>query len=286
MKQDSVYNHFRDSIFCLIGKMLDEKILKALKIFVYSSLIICLIIVFLNIYYSTMYFSLSGYMILSFNQNETYFKKIGNGAAFCNVLLTIFIKVFTYYYNYFTELKLLYIKSILEHFILLCCTIYFINKKLIPLYKQMKYEQRIHSELVECIKFKFQRMLFLDILMTIYCLFFIISAPIEHKFIFSYIDNLKVNLSLQLFYEAVFFIFFFFIFFPTKLPRHYYDKINFNYENTANLLVNISKKRNFSILTSNILKKLTNHPIVFVNPFISSKNKFSSNEIFLGIVQK
>ena len=198
MKQDSVYNHFRDSIFCLIGKMLDEKILKALRIFVYSSLIICLIIFFLNnimtkiiraenrlrirflinifcfflisliflngldvislkfnnfffnfgyllcysaikgIYYSAMYFSLSGYMIFSFNQNETYFKKIGNGAAFCNVLLTIFIKVFTYYYNYFTELKLLYIKSILEHFILLCYTIYFINKKLIPLYKQMK----------------------------------------------------------------------------------------------------------------------------------------------------
>ena len=48
MKQDSVYNHFRDSIFCLIGKMLDEKILKALRIFVYSSLIICLIIFFLN----------------------------------------------------------------------------------------------------------------------------------------------------------------------------------------------------------------------------------------------
>jgi hypothetical protein len=120
----------------------------------------------------------------------------------------------------------------------------------------MKYEQRIHSELVECIKFKFKRMLFLDVLMVIYNLFFILSTPIEHKYIFSYVDNLKIHLTIQLFYEAVFFIFFFLIFFPIKLPRYYYDKVIFNYEIAVNfLLVNISQKRNISILTSKILKK-------------------------------
>ena len=71
-----------------------------------------------------------------------------------------------------------------------------------------------------------------------------------------------------------------------KLPRYYFDKVIINYEITANLLVNISQKRNISILNSSILKKITNHPIVFVNPFISSKNQFSSKEIHIGMIQK
>ena len=71
-----------------------------------------------------------------------------------------------------------------------------------------------------------------------------------------------------------------------KLPRYYFDKVIINYEITANLLANISQKRNISILNSNILKNIINHPIVFVNPFISSKNQFSNKEIHIGIVQK
>ena len=346
MGNNIVSYHFRDSTFCIIGKMLDEAILRVLQIFLYSSLIICLIIFFLNIimtkiirienrlpihsyinffcfflasliflnglvvislvannflfnfgylcsysiikgfYYSAMFFCLRGDIILSFNENVRHCKKISYGNTFLSFFLTIFIKYFTYNYNFITELKLLYIKSILEHFILLCCTIYFIKGKLIPLHNQMKYEQRIHSELVECIKFKFKRMLFLDVLMVIYSLFFILSTPIEHKYIFSYVDNITIHLTLQLFYEAVFFIFFFIIFFPIKLPRYYYDKVIFNYENTVNLLVNISKNKNISILTSNILKKKNNLPIVFVNPFVSSENIFSSNEIYIGFSQK
>ena len=149
----------------------------------------------------------------------------------------------------------------------------------------MKYEQRIHSELVQCLKFKFQRMLWLNIFMLIYNLFFIISTSIEHDYIYSYIDNIKIHLSLQLFYEAVFFIFLYIIFFPIKLPRYYYDKVIFNYKNIVNLRVNISQKRNISILTSKILKKATNEPIVFYNPYISTSNKFLSNEAHIGIIQ-
>ena len=174
--------------------------------------------VFKGFYYSTMYFCLKGDMILSFNENSRYCNKIRKGAAFCSVFLTIFIKVFTYLYNFITELKLLYIKSIFEHFILLCCTIYFINGKLIPLYNQMKYEQRIHSELVECIKFKYKRILFLDILMIIYNLFFILSTPIEHKYIFSYINNNNIHFIMQLFYEAVF-LFFSSLFFSYEIAK-------------------------------------------------------------------
>ena len=45
---NSVSYHFGESLFCLIGKMLDEAILRVLRIFTYSSLIICVIIFFLN----------------------------------------------------------------------------------------------------------------------------------------------------------------------------------------------------------------------------------------------
>ena len=342
--------YFRDSIFCLIGKKLDETLLQKLRKFIYSSIIICLIVFSLNkimtkiisednrlsihilinnvsiflvclifsnglgfifdsllfnnyslnlvnlifysiikgFYYSSMCFSLSGDMILSFNKNEKIFKKIKKGAIFCSIFLTILIKVFTYFNNLITELNLLYIKSILEHSVLLCCTIYFINKKFLPLYSQVKYEQTIDSELVQCLKFKFQRMLWLNVFMLIYNLFFIVSTSIEHDYIYSYIDNIKIHLSLQLFYESVFFIFFFIIFLPIKLPRYYYDKVIFNYEiyeNSGNLRVNISKKRSISILTSKILKKITDNPIVFYNPYISLKNQFSSNGLYLGFAQ-
>jgi len=163
-------------------------------------------------YYSSMYFSLSGNMILYFNQNEIKFKKIRKTAIFCSIFLTIFIKVFTFFSNYFTELNLLYTKRILEHSFLLCCTIYFINKKLLPLYNQVKYEERMDSELVECIKFKYQKMRSFTIFMLIYNIFFISSTPIEHNYIFSYIDNIKYIFQYK-FYMKLFFLFFSLLFF-------------------------------------------------------------------------
>ena len=83
--------------------------------------------------------------------------------------------------------------------------------------------------------------------------------------------------------KLFFFIFFYIIFSPIKLPRYYYNKVILN---TDNLIVNISHKRNISDLNSKILKKIINYPIIFVNPFISSKNQFSSNEMNIGIIQK
>jgi len=58
-------------------------------------------------------------------------------------------------------------------------------------------------------------MLYLDILMIIYNAFFILSTPIEYKYIFSYIDNVKINISIHLFYEDVF-IFSFSLFLSLK----------------------------------------------------------------------
>ena len=49
LKQFLFQIDFRESQYCLIGELPDETILRVLRIFVYSSIIICLIIFFLNI---------------------------------------------------------------------------------------------------------------------------------------------------------------------------------------------------------------------------------------------
>ena len=48
--------------------------------------------------------------------------------------------------------------------------------------------------------------------------------------------------------------------------------------------MNISKRSNISILTSNILEKNINYPIAFYDPYISDKNQFSINGMNIGIV--
>ena len=88
-----------------------------------------------------MYFCLRGDMILSFNENDNarFFNKKRVKIASVSFYLVVFFKLFTYYCSFVTELKLLYIKNILEHLVLLYFTIYSIKEKLIPLYNQMKY---------------------------------------------------------------------------------------------------------------------------------------------------
>jgi len=68
------------------------------------------------------------------------------------------------------------------------------------------------------------------------------------------------------------------------LPKYYFDEIIFDYDNPVILRMNISKRSNISILTSNILEKNINYPIAFYDPYISDKNQFSINGMNIGIV--
>ena len=150
----------------------------------------------------------------------------------------------------------------------------------------MKYEQRIRSDFVKCIKFKFKRLFFTAFLMFIYILFLINSPFLEHKIFYKYIDNFHIHLIFQFFYENVLLIFVVILFYPKKLPRRFFEDIVFNYKIKVFLLANISEKEknrkknnklNISNLTFQKLKKLSkkdNYPLVLIHLLFQIKRVY------------
>jgi hypothetical protein len=218
------------------------------------------------------------------------FKKISKRIIFYDLIFSVIILISVYFITFSTKLNLFYLKNLTEHIPLLIFTIYCIYKKLIPLSKQMIYEQQIRSNLVKCIRFKFKRLFFSNLIMAIYTIVFLSSPIWEYKFIFNYIDNFNIYLVFQLFYETIFVLCFCIIYSPRKLPEYFFDEIVFNYKGKVFLLADISEenKLNISNLNSAKLKKISkkeNYPLLLLNPFSSSKNNIF-NEVHIGSVQK
>ena len=252
-----------------------------------------------SLLYATIILILQGWATISFSGNYVLkYKKLNKGIFLYDAIFTILNIISIYFIHFTNRLNLFYIKNLSEHFTLLCFIIFYIFKILIPLAKQMKYEQSIRSDLVKSIKFKFKMLLSTTKIMAVYTLFFMISPLIEYKYTYHYIDNFEVHLIFQLFYETIFFTLLTIVFYPKKLPRNYFDEIVFNYKSLVFLLANIGgkendikindKKLNISNLNYNLLKKISkkvNYPIVLMNPFTSPKNNSLFNEIHIGIVQ-
>jgi len=251
------------------------------------------------IFYTTIILILEGWATISFFGYREKFKKLRKKIFLYDLIFTFFILILNYVNEFTNKLKLFYIKDLSENCILLCFIIFYIFKIMIPLAKQMKYEQSIRSDLVKTIKFKCKLLLFTIIIMVVYAIFFIISPLIEYKYTYTYIDNFTIHLILQLFYETIFFILLIIVFYPKKLPRNYFDDIVFNYKSLVFLLANIEgkendnkindKKLNISNLNYKLLKKFSkkvNYPVVLMNPFTSPKNNSLFNEIHIGTVQR
>ena len=252
-----------------------------------------------SIFYSTIILVLQGLSTIFYFGYGQKFKKISKKIFLYDLTFTLLNLYSLYFIHFTTKLNLFYIKDLSENCILLCFIIFYIFKIMIPLAKQMKYEQSIRSDLVKTIKFKCKLLLFTIIIMTVYAIFFIISPLIEYKYTYIYIDNFTIHFILQLFYETIFFILLIIVFYPKKLPRNYFDEIVFNYKSLVYLLANIGgkendnkindQKLNISNLNYKLLKKLSkkvNYPVVLVNPFTTPKNNSLFNEIHIGTVQR
>ena len=248
-----------------------------------------------SIFYTTIILILMGWSIITFFDGREKFKIINKKIFYYDFIFTIIILLSIYFIYFTTKLNLLYIKNLPLHLFLLFFTIYSIFKKIIPLAKQLIYEQRIRSDLVSCIRFKFIRLSLTSVVMIAYSIFFLNTPFLDKKYIYYYVDNTGIHIIFQLFYENIFIIFFAIIFYPTELPRDYFDEIVFNYKTMVYLLVNISekendeknKKLNISKLTFGRLKKISkkkNYPIILINPFISSKDNSLFNEMHIGSV--
>ena len=130
----------------------------------------------------------------------------------------------------------------------------------------------------------------------------------DYNFLVFYANNYNIHFIFQLFFETIFIIFFLVSFFPKKLPEQYYDDVVFKYKHQVFLIANIYEEENYikrindsidmnysgklkiSNLTFDSLRTISKkkkYPILFINPFVSTKNnKKFFNEIHLGIVGK
>ena len=253
-----------------------------------------------SVFYAVMVFILLGWTTIIFYGFGERFKKINKKILFYDLIISILILFSIYLIQITSKLNLFYIKNISEHLTLLFFTIYCIFKKLIPLAKQMNYEQRIRSDLVKCIRFKFKKLFFSTLIMIIYSIFFLITPILDYKYIYDYVDNFNIHLIFQLFYETIFILLLTIVYFPKKLPINYFDEVVFNYKGKVFLLANISeeendiinknsKNLNISNLTFEKLKNISkkdNYPIVLINPYSSAKKSSLFEEIHLGIAQR
>ena len=158
------------------------------------------------------------------------FKKINKYLFLIDLVCSISIPLSVYFINFTCKLNLFYIKNCIEYLLLFCINVFSLFKRVIPLANQMKYEQRIGSNQFNCIAFKYNKLMLINIIIAIYTIFFIFTPFLDKIFMKYYVNNYNYYFIFQLLYETIFFIFFFIIFFPKELPDYYFNDIVFKYK--------------------------------------------------------
>ena len=266
--------------------------------FLSEYIIVFLMALYKGSFYTIAILLLKGWMTTTFISIGDNFKKYYKRFLIYELLFSLLLQVSVYFINFTSKLNLFYIKNELEQIAFMIYIIYCFIKKLIPLYKQINYEQRIRSELVECLTFKYKKLFKIFLLFFIYSLWTIISPLLEKKIIYSYIYNYHLHCIFQLFYEVNFCLGINIIFIPKELPRYFFDEIIYNYRGLVLLIADVyeeddeenhNKKLNITKLSYNELKKAAkkeNYPIVLINPFASSRDQLLFNHIHIGNAQK
>ena len=266
--------------------------------FLSEYIIVFLVALYKGSFYTIAILLLRGWMTTTFISIGDNFKKYYKRLLIYELLFSLLLQVSVYFINFTSKLNLFYIKTELEQIVFMIYIIYCFIKKLVPLYKQINYEQRINSELVECLTFKYKKLFKIFLIFFIYSLWTIISPLLEKKLIYCYIYNYHLHYILQLFYEVNFCLGINIIFIPKILPRNFFDEIIYNYRGIVVLIADVyeeddeeyhNKKLNISKLSHNDLKKAVkkeNYPIVLINPFASSRDQLLFNHIHIGNAQK
>ena len=153
----------------------------------------------------------------------------------------------------------------------------------------MKYEERKRSQLVECITFKYKRIIKLFVFLGFCSIIIFISPFIEHAILGLYLYDFFYHYTFLVIYELIICTGLNFIFLEKEFPPYYFDPIIFDYKEISSLIADFiededKNKFNISKLTSTNLKNTMKkgYPILFINPFSSTKNLFSNNRLYLG----
>ena len=266
--------------------------------FLSEYVVIFLLALYRGSFYTSGILLLKGWMTTTFTSIGDNFKKYYKRLLIYELLVSLLLQLSVYFISLTSKLNLFYFKSGLEEITFMSYIIYCIIKTVLPLYKQINYEQGIRSELVICLKFKLKKLLKIFIVFGLHCIWIMVIPFIDRKLIYHYIYNYHLHFIFQLFYEALFCLGLDIIFIPQELPRFFYDEIVYNYKEIVFLEADIfeeddeeshNKKLNISNLTSDDLKKASkkeDYPIILVNPFASSRDQLLFNQIHIGMIQK
>ena len=231
---------------------------------------------------------IQGWMVINFEGSIKY-EKYKWYFLFYEIGFSSIINLSLYFVHITSKLNKYYFKSCLEQAVFMSYLIYSIFKVLIPLYRQMKYEEKKRSQLVECITFKYKRMLKLYILLGSCSIVIFISPFIEHAILGLYLYDFYYHYTFQVIYEVIICVGINFIFLSGDFPPYYFEKIIFDYKEISSLIADFvededKNKFNISKLTSANLKNTIKkgYPVLFINPFTSTKNLFLKNQLYIG----
>ena len=255
--------------------------------------------------YGMLILILLGWGTLFFRWNRK-FTKLCIFIFLYDLTFSILIHFSPFFINISNKLELIDIKNISEYLVILSIAIFSIFKRLLPLSKQISYEERNPSYFNKWHKIKYNKLIVLNLVIILYCLSFMITPFLDNYFYY-YANNYILHFIFQLFFETVFNILFSIILYPKNYPQIYFDEVVYYYRIHIYLVANIYvhhnnviyndnklnniKKLNISNLTNKKLNKLSiskkrNYPIVIINPFVSYKNYSLFKEIHLGFVKK
>lgn len=266
--------------------------------YIFEYIMVFMLSLFKGMLYSAAILMLKGWMIITFNFSGNNFKKYLKRLMYYELFSSLLIHFSIYFIDISSKLNLFFIKEEIEQIVFISFFVYCIIKNMIPLYKQMKYEQSIRSDMVECLKFKYKKLFKIFLILGIHALCIIISPIIETRIIYKYIYNLQLHYLFTLFIETNFCLGLNIIFIPENLPENFFSEIIYNYKGFVYLEADLfekddeenhNKKLNISKLTFNDLKKAAkkeNYPIILLNPYASSKDQLLFNDIHVGFAQK
>ena len=266
--------------------------------FLSEYILIFFIALYKGAFYTNAILIIKGWMITYFDLVIESFKKYYKRLLFYEIFVSLFINISHYLINFTSKLNIFYIKNEIEQIVFLIYFIYCIIKVMVPLYKQMNYEQSLRSDFAECLKFKYKRLFKLYVLFGIHSFIIMIAPLIEKEIFYAYLYNYQLHYSFYLFYSVNFCLVLNIIFIPKQLPDNYFNEVVYNYRGLVNLEADIvegdgkehhNTELNISNLSLNYLKKISkkdNYPIILIDPFASSKDQLLFNHIHIGRAQR
>ena len=261
-------------------------------------LLIVLIGLFKSGFYTLVILLLKGWLITTLDNLTSIFQVYYKRLLFYELLVSLFLYLSVYLFNFSNKLYLFNMKRELEQSAFFVFLIYCFCRKLGPLYRQMIYEQIIHSESAEPFKFKYKLLLEIYIIFEVHASWMVISPIIEMELTFDYLYEYQLHFIFYLFYEGCFFLALNLLFMIKRLSLYNYGNNIYLFQKKVIYEADISggndeqnhnKNLNISKLTSNQLKKISkeeNFPIILMNPFASSKDQHVINHLYLGVIQK